>query len=60
MKLVIAFVQPFMASKVVHALHQVAGLSGVTLSQVWTLGADERKPGRRTIPVVFRGLRGDI
>jgi nitrogen regulatory protein P-II 1 len=32
MKLVIAYLQPFMAEKVVEALHEVSGLSGATIS----------------------------
>ena len=32
MRVVIAFVQPFMASQVVHALHQIPGLTGATFT----------------------------
>ncbi len=38
MKMIVAFVQPFMAEKVVSALHEVEGLSGATFAQVRGFG----------------------
>ena len=38
MRMVIAFVQPFMAPDVVHALHQVPGLTGATFTDVKGFG----------------------
>lgn len=38
LRMIVAFVQPFMASKVVHALHQVKGLSGATFTDVRGFG----------------------
>lgn len=38
MKTVIAFVQPFMAEKVIQALHGVEGLSGATCTRVYGFG----------------------
>lgn len=38
MKQIIAFVQPFMATDVVHALHQVPGLTGATFTDVKGFG----------------------
>ena len=38
MKHVMAFIQPFMADKVVDALHQVTGLAGASLSDVRGFG----------------------
>lgn len=38
MKMVIAFIQPFMAQDVVHALHRVPGLSGATFTDVKGFG----------------------
>ncbi len=43
MKVVIAFVQPFMASKVVQALHAVPGLSGATFTEVKGFGRGRAK-----------------
>jgi len=43
MKTIIAFVQPFMAEKVVQALHQVPGLSGATFSHVRGFGRGRAK-----------------
>lgn len=38
MKLVIAYLQPFMAERVVEALHEISGLSGATLGAVRGFG----------------------
>lgn len=38
MKMVIAFVQPFMAEKVIQALHRIEGLSGATYTRVKGFG----------------------
>ena len=38
MKMVIGYVQPFMAAQVVHALHQVPGLTGATFVNVRGFG----------------------
>lgn len=38
MKMVIAFVQPFMASHIVDALHQVPGVTGATFGSVQGFG----------------------
>lgn len=38
MKMIIAFVQPFMASGIVHALHEVPGLTGATFTDVKGFG----------------------
>ncbi|MBI5368013.1 MAG: P-II family nitrogen regulator [Planctomycetes bacterium] len=38
MKMIVAFVQPFMAHKVVTALHEVQGLSGATFTEVRGFG----------------------
>ena len=38
MKMVIAFVQPFMAGKVIQALHGIEGLSGATCTRVQGFG----------------------
>lgn len=38
MKMIVAFVQPFMAEKVVSALHEVEGLSGATFTEVRGFG----------------------
>ncbi len=38
MKMVIAFIQPFMAPDVVHALHRVPGLTGATFTDVKGFG----------------------
>lgn len=38
MKMIIAFVQPFMASDIVHALRAVPGLSGATFTDVKGFG----------------------
>lgn len=43
MKMVIAFIQPFMAEKVVQALHQISGLSGATVSHVGGFGRGRAK-----------------
>ena len=43
MKMVIAFVQPFMAEKVVQALHAVTGLSGATFTDVRGFGRGRTK-----------------
>lgn len=40
MKMVIAFVQPFMAGDVLHALHQVSGVTGATFTDVRGFGRD--------------------
>lgn len=46
MKHVIAFIQPFMAEKVVDALHQVQGLTGASFSEVRGFGRGRTgKPG---------------
>ena len=48
MKVVIAFIQPFMAGKVVEALHAIPGLSGASFTDVRGFGRgrakDEAKP----------------
>lgn len=44
MKLVIAFIQPFMAPDVVNALHRVPGLTGASFSEVKGFGR-----GRSTV-----------
>ena len=38
MKMVIAFVQPFMAERVIQALHRIDGLSGATCTRVQGFG----------------------
>lgn len=38
MKMIIAFIQPFMADKVVRALHEIEGLSGATVARVRGFG----------------------
>ena len=38
MKMIVAFVQPFMAQKVVSALHEIEGLSGASFSEVRGFG----------------------
>jgi len=38
MKMVIAFIQPFMAQQVVHALHRVPGLTGASFTEVKGVG----------------------
>lgn len=43
MKYIIAFVQPFMADKVVHALHAIDGLSGATFTRVRGFGRGRAK-----------------
>ena len=43
MRMIIAYVQPFMAAKVVHALHQIPGLTGATFTEARGFGR-----GRRT------------
>ena len=43
MKVVIAFVQPFLAAKVVQALHAVPGLSGATFTEVKGFGRGRAK-----------------
>ncbi len=43
MKVVIAFIQPFMAEKVVEALHAVPGLSGATFTEVRGFGRGRAK-----------------
>jgi len=47
MKVVIAFVQPFMAAKVVQALHEVRGLSGATFTEVRGFGRGRTKDEAR-------------
>jgi nitrogen regulatory protein P-II 1 len=46
MKSVIAFVQPFMAEKVVHALHAINGLSGATFTRVRGFGRNRARAAR--------------
>lgn len=48
MKMVIAFFQPFMAPKVVQALHGVAGLSGASFTEVRGFGRGRAKGGTCT------------
>lgn len=53
MKMIIAYVQSFMAKDVVHALHQVDGVTGATFTEVRGFGM-----GRRTdtpVPEVLYG-----
>ena len=45
MKMVIAYVQPFMASHVVHALHQVPGVSGASFVRVRGFGRGRSREG---------------
>lgn len=45
MKQVIAFVQPFMADKVVDALHGIAGLSGGSVTPVRGFGRGRQRHG---------------
>lgn len=47
MKIVIAFIQPFMAAKVVQALHAVPGLSGATFTEVRGFGRGRAKDEAR-------------
>ena len=49
MKTVIAFVQPFMAEKVIQALHGIEGLSGATCTRVQGFGRGRSRTaeGRR-------------
>ena len=51
MKVVIAFVQPFMAGKVVQALHAVPGLSGATFTEVRGFGRGRAKGGKKETEV---------
>lgn len=46
MKSIVAFVQPFMAEKVVHALHAINGLSGATFTRVRGFGRNRAKAAR--------------
>jgi len=55
MKMIIAFVQPFMAEKVIEALHGVEGLSGATLTKVRGFG---RGRARAVSDVTEEELRG--
>lgn len=43
MRMIVAYVQPFMAPKVVHALHQIPGVTGATFTTARGFGR-----GRRT------------
>lgn len=54
MKCVVAFVQPFMAEKVVHALHAIEGLSGATFSRVRGFGRNRA----RAAPFTQEGIVG--
>lgn len=55
MKLIIAYVQPFMAKDVVLALHQVDGVTGATFSEVRGFGM-----GRHTDTPVSEVLFGTV
>ena len=46
MKYVIAFVQPFVASRVADALHEVAGVTGATFTDVRGFGSGRRNDPR--------------
>ena len=53
MKTIIAFVQPFMAEKVVQALHGVEGLSGATCTRVYGFGRGRGSSAERRHEEVF-------
>ncbi len=57
MKMIVAFVQPFMAEKVVAALHVVEGLSGATFTEVRGFG---RGRGARASDVTEEELLGTV
>lgn len=42
MQMIVAYVQPFMARDVVHALHQVDGVTGATFTEVRGFGGERR------------------
>ena len=53
MKMIIAFVQPFMAKDVVHALHQVPGVTGASFTEVRGFGGERRSD--TPVPEVIHG-----
>ena len=55
MKMVIAFVQPFMASQVIQALHEVPGVTGASYSMVRGFGR-----GRSRDTAVQEALEGGV
>lgn len=48
MKSIVAFIQPFMAEKVVHALHAIDELSGATFTRVRGFGRNRARAARFT------------
>lgn len=55
MRMVIAFIQPFMVPDVVQALHQVPGLTGATFTEVKGFGR-----GRPTDPSTSEAVYGTV
>ena len=55
MKIIIAFVQPFMASQVIQALHEVAGVTGASYGPVRGFGR-----GRSTTAAMQEALEGGV
>lgn len=58
MKMVVAFVQPFMVDRVMDLLHQVPGLSGATFTEVKGFGRG--RPSDRPVSEVLYGTSDKV
>ena len=53
MKMIVAYVQPFMAKDVVHALHQIPGVTGASFTDARGFGGE--RPPDASVPEVIYG-----
>ena len=58
MKMILAFIQPYMAPQVVHALHRVAGLTGATFTDAKGFGRG--RSAERPVPEVLFGTADKV